>query len=193
MSQGRTPTQTPGTASAPQQHGHRWCCPGLVTGCSPDYRQDTCGYSQCWPPLPVPRYEGHIRDNIPLDRDRPQNAITHTVCPERAWGTPTQHDLSLFWKHTSNSRATPAAGEARSAPRSPCSHPAPCDMAQGTWEPHEKEPRVPKPLSWGCPWGKEPAVSQDTIPCPGCGTEREEVDGQHTKNSSLFCSFMACD
>lgn len=54
--------------------------------------------------------------------------------------------------------------ESGSDPRSPCSHAAPCAMAQGTQEPQEKEPHVPKPPSWGCPWGEEPAVSQDTIP-----------------------------
>lgn len=51
----------------------------------------------------------------------------------------------------------------------------------------------PKAPELGLPMGRGASSEPGHHSCPGCGAQREEADGQHPKNSSLSCSFMACN
>lgn len=144
--------------------------------------------------LPIPRYEGHVGDTrLPLDRDRSRNAVTHTACPGRAYGTPAQCYLMLILERSTQQQSYPSYWEgAGLTPEAPFPSCSPQHSSRHTGAAGE-EPRIPKLPSWGWPARRKASRERGHGLCSGCGAEREEADGRHPRNSSLFCSFMAYD
>lgn len=156
---------------------------------------DTRSYSQFWPSLPIPRYEGHVGDNcLPLERDRLQNAVTHTVCPGRACGNtcPTRPELILETSIQQQSYTGCWEGVGLT-PEAPIPILLPAMQLKAHRSCRRREPCVPKPPGQGWPAGRGASSERGHRLCSSCAAEREEADGRRPRNSSPFCSFMTND